>query len=101
MLETSKDLFWIVLSFCILWFTIFICWGIYYIIMVFKNINDLVRDTKEKLVSIEEFFVSLKNKVEKSAANVTSLVNLGKQLIPYFKEKMEKKQTKKSKTTKK
>jgi len=101
MLETSKDLFWIVLSFCILWFTIFICWGIYYIIMVFKNINDLVREMKEKIITVENFFISLKTKIEKSASNITSLVNLSKQLITYFKDRTEKGMAGKTKKSKK
>jgi predicted PurR-regulated permease PerM len=96
MLETSKDLFWIVLSFCILWFTIFICWGIYYIIMVFKNINNLVKEIKQKILMIEEFFANLKTKIEKSSNNVAALVNVGKQVIPYIKEHFAKKTGKKT-----
>lgn len=98
MLETSKDLLWIVLSFCILWFTIFVCWAIYYVIAMLKNVNDLVRDIKEKIGTVESFFTSLKDKIEKSSSSINALVNVGNQVAQYVKSRTEDKKPKKSKS---
>ena len=58
MFQSSQDLLYIVLAFCILWFTIFLCWALYYVIMFMRdvrNTSEAVRDTargiKEKLNS--------------------------------------------------
>lgn len=49
MFDSSKDLFYIVLSFCVLWFTVFLCWFLFYLIKILKQTNDLVEDLKEKI----------------------------------------------------
>ena len=41
MLETSKDLLYVVLSLCILWFTVFLCWLLYQAGRVLKNANKI------------------------------------------------------------
>ncbi|HBF66958.1 MAG TPA: hypothetical protein DDW36_00870 [Candidatus Magasanikbacteria bacterium] len=49
MLETSKDLFYIVLSFCVLWFTIFLSWWLFYLAQLTRNINSTVEEVRKKL----------------------------------------------------
>lgn len=49
MFETSKDLFYIILSFCILWLTVFLCWFLFYLIRILKQTNDLMEDIKQKI----------------------------------------------------
>jgi len=56
MLETSKDVLYIVLSFCLLWLTAFLCWALYYLTQLLKQSNELVTETREKL---DEFFAYL------------------------------------------
>ncbi len=48
MLQSSQDLLYIVLAFCVLWFTIFLCWALYYVIMFLRdvrNTSETIRDT--------------------------------------------------------
>jgi len=67
MLETSKDVLYIVLSFCLLWLTAFLCWALFYLTRLLKQSNELVTETREKL---EEFFSYLEDLKEKVASGV-------------------------------
>lgn len=73
MLETSKDVLYIVLSFCLLWLTAFLCWALFYLTRLLKQSNELVTETREKL---DEFFAYLEDLKEKlsSGVKVASLV---------------------------
>ena len=58
MLQSSQDLLYLVLAFCVLWFTIFLCWALYYVIMFLRDvqntsatIRDTARGIKDKLNS--------------------------------------------------
>jgi len=63
MLETSQDLFYVVLSFCVLWLTIFLCWALYYVIRLLKQTNDFIVDVKTRIATVHSLFNSLKTKI--------------------------------------
>ncbi len=93
MIETSKDLLYIVIAFCILWFTIFLCWMLYYIAMILRQANKMIKDWRERISRIEEFFASLKGKFE----NVGPILEGAKKVIGFIKEREEKKTKRKKK----
>lgn len=98
MLETSKDLLYVIISFCVLWLTIFICWMIYYIAMLLKQVYDLVRSFKEKLEKVEALMDLAKEKLEKSSSHLALLAEGISQVVKYVIEKRNKKSSvKKSK----
>ena len=52
MFQSSQDLLYLVLAFCVLWFTIFLCWALYYVIMFLRdvrNTSEAVRGAAEGL----------------------------------------------------
>ena len=98
MIENSKDVFFFVLSFCILGFTIFICWAIYYIAMILKNVNDFFKEMRKKLALIEELINTLKTKLEKSSHSLALIAEGAKHAINFVKDRNSKK---KAKTTSK
>jgi hypothetical protein len=51
MLETSKDLLFVILAFCFLWLTVFMCWALYYIVVMLKNFSRMTISVREKLES--------------------------------------------------
>ena len=61
MLETSQDLFYVVLAFCILWFTVFMCWALYYFIKMLKQTNELLEDIKHRITQASNVFTFLKS----------------------------------------
>lgn len=64
---TSLEILWIVLAFCALWITAFICWAVYHIAMVARNIHIVFDDAKHALAQIETAIAGVKEKMEHHA----------------------------------
>ena len=47
MIETSKDILYLVIAFCVLWLTVFLCWALYYMIRMLKQTNQFLEDVKQ------------------------------------------------------
>lgn len=62
MIENTKDIFYIVLSFCVFWLTVFLCWGLYYFIQTFKQTNEMLRALREKVAELSNLVDILKSK---------------------------------------
>ncbi len=86
-IETSKDLLFVVIAFCILWVTIFICWILYYLIRTTKRINDTVKSAKDKIDRVGEVIDLLKKKINEGASYVGAMVEGVIKLSEYFKER--------------
>lgn len=91
MLETSKDLLNIVIAFCVLWLTIFICWVIYYFAMILKRVHSVMETFTKTLEAIRNFFDHAKEKVNNFGATINTAVELGKKVVDYVQEKKDKK----------
>ena len=98
MLETSKDLLYIIIAFCILWQTIFMCWLLYYFIMIFKNVHQTVGSLKKKFEMIDEILKNLKEKIDHSATYLGLLVEGVSKLVEYLKDKKSNARTAKKNT---
>jgi uncharacterized protein YoxC len=72
MLETSKDILFLVIAFCVLWLTVFLCWMLYYIMRILKNANQIVEEFRTRLQILTEAIDYLRGKVE----NIHSLLNV-------------------------
>ncbi|MBI4098620.1 MAG: hypothetical protein HY437_01145, partial [Candidatus Magasanikbacteria bacterium] len=64
MLQSSKDLFYIVLAFSALWLTIFLCWMIYSMAVILRNANDVIHEMRERLRGISESLDFMRDKVD-------------------------------------
>ena len=96
MLENSKDVLNIVLAFCVLWFTVFLCWMIYYFAMILKRIYQVTETFTKTLEAMEKFFDKAQEKVNSFGSTFGALVELGKKGFDYVQEKREKKSSKSS-----
>lgn len=96
MLETSKDLLYIVLSFAVLWLTLFISWLLYYVIMIMRDAYKIMKSVKAKLDLAEQVLKTIKERVEHSAGHLTLLVESIGKIVEHAVEK----KTKKSNTAK-
>ncbi|HUT22287.1 MAG TPA: hypothetical protein VMX18_02655 [Candidatus Bipolaricaulota bacterium] len=87
MLETSKDVLYIVLSFCLIWLTAFLCWALFYLTRLLKQSNEVVSEVRDKL---EDFFDALERVKEKieSGLQIAGVVSDGvKNLVKYLADK--------------
>ena len=93
MLETSKDLLNIVIALCVLWFTVFLCWMIYYMAMILKRVNEVMEKVTGTLDAIAGFFTKAKEKINSVGSTLATAMELGKKVVEIVKEKQEKKRT--------
>lgn len=71
---TSLDFLYLVIAFCILIFTGFLIWIMYYLAMILRQGNEMITDFRKKLEEIEEAIMNIKEKVVSSANSVSFLV---------------------------
>ncbi len=87
MFETTKDILYIVLAFCALWITIFMCWVIYYVAMILRQAHSLMNDVKDKMQAIDEAIRGVREKLEHSSAYLALIADGAKYLVKHFTEK--------------
>lgn len=98
MFDTSKDLLNLIIGFCVLFFTVFLCWMIYYMAMILKKINEVMEKMTATLDAVSGFFGKAKEKLDRTAASFTVMTELGKKIFEMYKNKQEKKKAKKTKS---
>lgn len=72
MLDTSKDILFLVIAFCILWVTVFLCWMFYYVTRILKNANAIAEEFRSRLQILTEAINYVRGKVE----NIHSLLGM-------------------------
>ncbi len=91
MLETSKDLLYVVLAICILWLTVFLSWLLYYIISIVRDAKSLVHQVKSAVDKVDQLARTVKEKFEHSAASFTLVAQAVKELIVWAMQERAKK----------
>ena len=89
-LESSKDILYLVLAFCALWFTAFVCWAMYYLISILRDASRTVKDVHDRIRSIEEMIRGVREKIEQSFGSFGIVAAGMKMLASYLKERKEK-----------
>lgn len=72
MFENSKDILYLVIAFCVLWITVFLCWMFYYVTRILKNANQIAEEFRARLQILTETINYLRGKVE----SIHSLVSM-------------------------
>lgn len=91
----SQDILYIVLAFCALWVTAFMCWLIWQVAMILKNVNDAMSEAREKIAKIEEAITGIRNKFERATVGLSFLVDSIRKVVEYAIEKKTEKKTRK------
>ena len=84
MFETSRDLLFVVLSLCIVWFSVFLCWLLYQAGRVLKNINDIVESTTQKLEMITDAVYFIRDKVDNLSGKMGVISTLMTGMVEKF-----------------
>jgi hypothetical protein len=88
MLVSTKDILYLVISFCIIWATFFLCWTFYYLMRLLRNANTIVEEFRVRLQTLSEAIDYIRGKVE----NISSLMTLaGSGVTGFVKRAAEKK----------
>lgn len=76
MFSSGQDLLFIVLSLCILWFTVFLCWLLYQAARVLRNANRMVEHALEKLELIADAMKFVRERVEKITGSMGTMTTM-------------------------
>ena len=90
-LESSKDILYLVIAFCILWVTVFLCWMFYYMARILRNASQIIEEFRLKLQNLSESINHIRNKVE----SLSGLFSMGTSGVAGFTKKMATKHAKK------
>lgn len=71
MFETSKDILYLVISFCVLWVSIFLCWTFYYVMRILRNANTIVEEFRVRLQTLTDTINYIRGKVEHMSGIMT------------------------------
>ena len=98
MLETSKDLLNLVIAFCILWFTVFLCWMLFYFASILKKVNEVMGKMTGTLDAVPQFFTKAKEKLDSFGSSLSVILGLSQRIFDKVVDK--KKKATRSKTKK-
>ena len=83
MLETSKDLLFVVLALCVLWLTIFMSWLMYYVISIVRDAERIVRLVKSAAVKIDDIAQGIQDRLDKSAASFSLVAHALREVVTW------------------
>lgn len=89
-LETSKDILYLVLAFCVLWFTAFVCWALYYVITLLRDASRTVGEIRDRMHAIDSAIQNVRDRFETVAGSFGAAA-AGLKLVMGFLEKRKEK----------
>lgn len=87
MFNTSQDILYLVLAFCILWVTVFICWLLYYVVSILRRVETFMGEVEEKMHKMDAAMRGIKDRLEHSVSHLGIIGDAAKHLSKYFIEK--------------
>lgn len=69
----SQDILYMVLAFCALWFTAFLCFALYQVARFMKRMQELSSDAREKIDELMQSLTSIRMKIEGHVNAITSI----------------------------
>jgi len=85
----SKDILYFVISFCIVWTTVFLCWVLYYLARLLRNANQIVEEFRVRLQVLLETINYVRGKVE----DISHILTLAENGVSGLVRKVVKKKT--------
>ncbi len=95
MIETSKDILYIVISVSIVFLTFFTVWGMYYIVMMLRETKEMITDVRSRIELVEKVLIAFKERLEHTSSHMKLLVETAINVAEYFKDRKTEKKTKK------
>lgn len=81
MFTSSKDVLFLIISFCVLWVTFFLCWMFYYLMRLLRNANEIVEEFRIRLQALTEAINYIRDKVEHMSGLMTLITDGASGLI--------------------
>jgi len=87
MLESSKDLLFIVLAICAIALTTCACWLLYYFIAMVKDVYQITKGIKKKIDLVDDILKTIKEKINSTASYVGLIFGSLEKIVDYFQQK--------------
>ena len=71
MLDTSRDILYLVISFCIIWITVFLCWSLYHFGRILKNANEVVEEFRMRIDALASAIDFVRHRIEQISELMT------------------------------
>ena len=94
MVESSKDILFLVIAFCVLLFTGFVCWFIFYLIRIVRGANEMVQTIKEKVELVGDILESIRSKINSASSYFPMIAKGVSQLAGFIKSRRERQESK-------
>ena len=101
MIETSKDLLYVIIAVSVFGFTVFVCWAIFYLSMILRQAFKIIREMRDRLHKVDEVIKTVKEKIEHSTSYLMLIGEGVKKLVEVVEKRMDKKGAKEKKDKKK
>ncbi len=75
-INTTYDLFWLLAGLSLFLFTVFVCWAIFYLIMIVRDTREIIKNFKKKMELIDEFVSVIKEKIEDTTKYVKTVMDI-------------------------
>jgi len=67
-IQSSKDILFLVIAGCVLFFTIFLVWFIYYLAMIMRQVYIVIKEMRERIEKLNKVIRDFKEKIEHGAS---------------------------------
>ena len=98
MLETSQDILFITIAFCVLLLSVMLALALYYMVVILKRAKEVANVAKEKIEKMLNVLDIFRNKIEPAAQLAAGIIGGVKQAMKYAKKRTGKKPGRKKKT---
>ena len=71
MIITPQDVLYLVISFCVIWVTIFLCWTFYYLMRLLRTTSQIVDEFRTRLQALTETINYVRGKVDHMSGLMT------------------------------
>lgn len=100
MINSSLDILYITIAFCILWLTFMFSMLLYYVVASIKRVKDITDMIADKVEKVGQIIDLIKNKVEPGVTQISTIIAGVKKVVEVIHKKTDNKKTSKKKTTK-
>lgn len=93
MVEVSQSTLFFSVSLCVLIFTGFLVWIMYYLAQIMKQSNEMITEIREKMAELEEAIMAIKDKVSSSANSIAFVASEMKNIVQFIQDRKAPKRT--------
>ncbi len=86
-LDSSRDILNLGITFAVVLIAIFICWAMYYLIVMLKNVSKMTISIREKLELVDNILKLVKDKLEKGSSHVALISDSLIKMVGFLIEK--------------